>query len=152
LQSWAIRTCFHVQLSKIRTMRSRQNLTRNRPGPDAASSLLEAGKVWGCGRDRTPRRERAGAGNRAGATRRLPLLTKLAAFTSVGRKIAAMSLKGYCKGGREPGLRRRESSRRSGPPLSGLRIQSLTKAPRTPLLQDFKGVKKSDRCTRITSS
>jgi hypothetical protein len=36
--------------------------------------------------------------------------------------------------------------------LSGLRIQSLTKAPRTPLPQDFKGVKKSDRCTRITSS
>jgi hypothetical protein len=36
--------------------------------------------------------------------------------------------------------------------LSGLRIQSLTKAPRTPLLQDFKGVKKSDRFTRITSS
>jgi hypothetical protein len=35
--------------------------------------------------------------------------------------------------------------------LSGLRIQSLTKAPRTPALQDFKGVKKSGRFTRITS-
>jgi hypothetical protein len=36
--------------------------------------------------------------------------------------------------------------------LPGLRIQSLTKAPRTPVLQDFKGVKKSGRFTRITSS
>jgi hypothetical protein len=36
--------------------------------------------------------------------------------------------------------------------LSGLRIQSLTKAPRTPALQDFKGVKMSGRFTRITSS
>jgi hypothetical protein len=86
------------------------------------------------------------------AHRRHALLLKPATFKSVGRKNNAMRLKGYCKGGMEPGLRLRESSRRSGPPLSGLRIQSLTKAPRTPLLQDFKGVKKSDRCTRITSS
>jgi|GEM_PF-4884332 len=84
--------------------------------------------------------------------RRPSLLPKRAALTSVGRKIDEISLKGYCKGGIEPGLRRRESSRRSAPPLSGLRIQSLTKAPRTPVLQDFKGVKKSGRFTRITSS
>ena len=83
--------------------------------------------------------------------RRPSLLPKRAAFT-VGRKNDEISLKGYCKGGIEPGLRRRESSRRSAPPLSGLRIQSLTKAPRTPVLQDFKGVKKSGRFTRITSS
>jgi hypothetical protein len=65
--------------------------TRDRPGPDAASSLLEAGKVWRCGRDQTPRSGLAAAGNRARAARRLPLLTKLAAFTSVGRKICESS-------------------------------------------------------------
>jgi hypothetical protein len=66
---------------------------------------MEAGKVWGAGRDRTPRWGWAAAGKRARVPQRPPLPVKLAAFTSVGRKNDETSLKGYCKGGIESGLR-----------------------------------------------
>jgi hypothetical protein len=113
---------------------------------------VAAGKVWGRCLDRTPRRGPAAAGNRRTTARRYPLLPKLAAFTSEDRDNDEKSLTGYCKGGIDPVLRTAGGSQRSAQPLSGLRIQSLTKAPRTPVLQDFRGVKKSGRFTRITSS
>ena len=79
--------------------------TGNRPGPEAASGLMEAGKVWGRGRDRTPRWGLAAASQRARLPQRPPLPVKLAAFTSVGRKNDETSLKGYCEGGIASGLR-----------------------------------------------
>ena len=70
-----------------------------------ASGLIKAGKVWGRGRDRTPGWGLAAAGKRArhGAA---PFTASEESGVYVGRpKKNETSLKGYCQGGIEPGLR-----------------------------------------------